>query len=309
MNLWQTGVVIFDAFWNWCAETGATTLTFQASAAVFIVCLIRQRGRFTWPKDAFTSCFANVLMTLVNGAFAPAFAAVMGLLVDAYAWLSFPCLDRTIWQGISPWFSIPLILLAIDFADYWNHRLMHVSKWFWPVHAIHHSDPHPTVLTVGRVHLFEPAVMQFSYLLLLTWLSLPYEVLGGVAGLRILHNMYIHMNLDWDHGPFKYLIASPRFHRWHHADKPAAYGKNLANLFPFYDVLFRTYYAPGTCDVSVGARGVPTTALKMVAWPFQEWARLVRTSVTRTRPVGSLEKLPASNHEERPETPISLSAV
>ena len=204
----------------------------------------------------------------------------------AYGWLSIPSLDKSIWDGVSPWLSIPLVLLAIDFADYWVHRLMHVSKWAWPIHAVHHSDPHPTALTVGRVHLLEAVLMQMTYLLLLAWLSLPYEVLGGVAGLRVLHNMYIHIDVDWDHGPLKYLIASPRYHRWHHADEPKAYGKNLANLFPFYDVLFGTYYMPGTCRIAPGAQGVPTRALEMVAWPLLVWARLLQPRRARQNETG-----------------------
>ncbi len=309
MNVWQSSVSIVDSLRTWCAETGGTTLMFEASAAVFIAYLIRQRGRFTWPKAAFESSFANVCLTLLNGAFAPVFAIVMGYVRQVHGWVPLPMLDDGIWVGASPWLTIPLILLAVDFADYWNHRLMHVSKWLWPIHSIHHSDPHPTVLTAGRVHLLEPALMQISYLVLLTWLSLPYEVLGGVAGLRVLHNMYIHINVDWDHGPLRYLIASPRYHRWHHADEPAAYGKNLANIFPFYDVVFGTYYVPGACDLPVGAQGVPTTALKMFAWPFQAWnGLLTRAEAKNTQLVATAESA-EPNHETGSESSVALGTA
>ena len=277
MTAWQTIVAVFESVRTWSVETGSNTLMFQASAAVLIVYLIRNRGRFAWPREAFDSTFSNILLILLNGAFAPVFVLLMNHVNGAYAWLPIPSLAPTIWNELSPWLSILLALLAIDFADYWNHRLMHASKWLWPIHSIHHSDPHPTVLTVGRVHLLEPAVMQVSYLVLLAWLSLPPDVLASVAGLRILHNMYIHMNVDWDHGPFKYLIASPRYHRWHHANEPAAFGMNLANHFPIYDLLFGTYYVPGTCRAPVGAQGVPIAALPMVVWPFLQWYRLFQT--------------------------------
>ena len=309
MNAWQIGESILNSSQTWLAETSGLVLILEASAAVFIACLIRKRGRFTWPKVAFESSFANILIMLVNGAFAPAVAFVMGYVQRAHGWLPLPTLDDSVWQGMSPWIVVPFILLAVDFADYWNHRLMHVSRWLWPIHAIHHSDPHPTVLTSGRVHFLETVVMQMSYLVLLTWLSLPYEVLGGVASLRVLHNMYTHINVDWDHGPFKYLIASPRYHRWHHADIPAAYGKNLANVFPFYDVIFGTYFVPGPCDVPVGAQGVPTTALSMTAWPIQAWNALLEPAATFESQVAASDEASESSRKADPETPVALGTV
>ncbi len=60
-----------------------------------------------------------------------------------------------------------------------------------------------------------------------------------------LHNAYVHFEVDIDHGPMNWLIASPRFHRWHHADFPPAYGKNLANAIPAWDMLFGTYFKAG----------------------------------------------------------------
>ncbi|TWT61323.1 sterol desaturase family protein [Rubinisphaera italica] len=275
MDMGHTITFLWERCRDWYANTDGILLMFQASLAVLVFEWIRRRGKLPWSGLAYSSCFANVLMILMNGALAPIFVILVDWAETAYSSLSIPHLEASTWQTTPTWILIPLILLALDFADYWNHRLMHSSKWFWPIHAIHHSDPHPTVLTTGRVHLLEPFVMQVSYILMLSWLNLPYAVLGGVAGLRILHNMYTHMNVDWDHGPFKYLLASPRYHRWHHADEPAAYGMNLANIFPFLDVIFCTYYVPGQCHEKMGAKGVPTNALEMVAWPFLEWNRLL----------------------------------
>src|SRR5262249_36249851 len=143
-----------------------------------------------------------------------------------------------------------------DFANYWNHRFMHTAL-VWPVHAIHHSEPDVNGMTTFRVHALEDFVMGCSYVLLLTWLSIPADALGILGVVLILHNMYIHADLDWTHGPFELFFASPRFHRWHHADVPEARGKNLANVMPIFDVIFRTYYCPGPCTAPLGAVGVP----------------------------------------------------
>jgi sterol desaturase/sphingolipid hydroxylase (fatty acid hydroxylase superfamily) len=90
-------------------------------------------------------------------------------------------------------------------------------------------------------------------------------------------NAYVHMDVDWGHGPLRLIIASPRFHRWHHADTPELYGKNIANMFPFYDVMFGTYIDPGVCREPMGAIGVPENHfLKLMAYPFVEPVRMAK---------------------------------
>ena len=97
-----------------------------------------------------------------------------------------------------------------------------------------------------------------------------------------LLNCYVHIDIDFGHGPFKYLLASPRLHRWHHADHPDASGKNLASIFPFYDVFFGTYYLPGRCDKPVGALSDDVPAFNLVAQvalPFTRWLQMGSASV------------------------------
>ena len=75
-----------------------------------------------------------------------------------------------------------------------------------------------------------------------------------------------------------------RFHRWHHADVPEAHGKNLANIFPFFDWMFGTYRVPGPCDAPVGAAGIPRNdVVKLTLWPLLEWARLATLWVEAMR--------------------------
>lgn len=198
-----------------------------------------------------------------------------------------PRLQESVWEGV------PFLLLAIlgtvskDFADYWNHRALH-HRWLWPVHAIHHSDTALNPLTTYRVHFLEPFVMYLSYLLLLGWLSLPEGAVAAGAIFVTLHNMYVHINVDWGHGPFKYVVASPRMHQWHHADVPEAHGKNLANIFPVFDLLFGTYYVPGPCTERLGASGVPeTNYMKLSLHPFVKWSQAL---VSAVRPASQVKR-------------------
>ena len=54
----------------------------------------------------------------------------------------------------------------------------------------------------------------------------------------------MHANLDWDWGPLRSFLVSPRFHRWHHTSEEEARDKNFAGLLPLWDILFGTYYMP-----------------------------------------------------------------
>jgi sterol desaturase/sphingolipid hydroxylase (fatty acid hydroxylase superfamily) len=53
-----------------------------------------------------------------------------------------------------------------------------------------------------------------------------------------------HANVRFEFGPFKWLIARPQFHHWHHADEVEAIDKNFAVHLPASDAIFGTMYLP-----------------------------------------------------------------
>lgn len=200
-----------------------------------------------------------------------------------YDSIGIPKVDPAFWAGVPPVITISLGVLAKDFADYWNHRAMH-RRWFWPFHAIHHSDNDVNGFSIYRIHILEALFMNASYVVIISWLSLP--VLESVVLMVMLkmQHAYVHLDLDWDHGPFRRVIASPRFHRWHHADVREAYGKNLANVFSFYDVLFGTYYMPGPCRAPMGAASTgirPTNIVRLITYPFEVWFRTLMSTFAK----------------------------
>ena len=48
------------------------------------------------------------------------------------------------------------------------------------------------------------------------------------------HSAFVHANLNWTLGPFKYVIAGPVFHRWHHTASDRGGNKNFAGTFPIW---------------------------------------------------------------------------
>ena len=243
------------------------------ASALAVLCFGREKRP---SRDALKNSATSVGWMAINWVMVPIIYGALESTRSLYEFLGVPALPTSTWAS-TPWPILLLISLATkDLADYWNHRAMH-TRWIWPLHAIHHSDTHVNFLTSFRIHFLESIFMGMSYVLLLSWLGIPPIIGAAGTALLTLHNAYVHIDMNFGHGPFKYLLTSPRLHRWHHADHPKAEGKNLANLFPFYDVIFGTYYLPGRCDKPVGARSgqVPPFSLRsQLALPFARWIEM-----------------------------------
>lgn len=258
--------------------------SFSFAGIVFLIALHRSGYSFQWPLRMMKSIGANISFLFLNTIFAPLVFVMTGVVQSAYDFLGVPALSHDIWEQLPTWSLAFFAIVFHDFANYWNHRLMHMS-WLWPVHAVHHSDPDVNGLTGYRIHFLEAFIMASSYVLLLSWLGFPADAMGVGAVIIALHGVYVHLDLDWGHGPLRYVIASPRFHRWHHADIPEAYGKNLANIFPIFDVAFGTYRVPGPVVGPLGARGVPENdVVKLCLFPFSEWCRMAVSGFRRIAP-------------------------
>ncbi|KPF62645.1 hypothetical protein IP88_14470 [alpha proteobacterium AAP81b] len=217
------------------------------------------------------------LMFFVAGCLAAApVYAVSGAFAGLWHSLGIPRLAPQLWAGLPSWANILIALIASDGAIYAVHRWLH-GPLGWPIHAIHHSDSHVNGFTTWRVHPLEPLATSLFAIVMLGWLGLPHQDGALVGVILLLHNIYVHLEVDIEHGPFRHLLASPRFHRWHHYDDAQAYTTNLANMFPFYDVIFGTYRVPRRLQAPIGAQtaGVPDLDfVRLMTFPFLEWAKM-----------------------------------
>jgi sterol desaturase/sphingolipid hydroxylase (fatty acid hydroxylase superfamily) len=141
------------------------------------------------------------------------------------------------------WLQAVQIYVLVDLCSYWTHRLFHSGRW-WPFHAVHHSSEDLDWLGSLRVHPvndFVNKLCQVSPVLLLGYNP---AVTLSTAPVLTFYAIFLHANLNWDFGPLRSVIATPVFHRWHHSREREAWDKNFAGLFPFWDLLFGTYYMP-----------------------------------------------------------------
>ena len=154
----------------------------------------------------------------------------------------FPLLEN------QPLLSFFIYLLLLDFSEYWRHRLAHRLRWWWALHAIHHSQIQMTLWTDSRNHLLDDVTAGLWFALVALLIGVPPgHFVGLIVAVQIVENLS-HANARLSFGRFgETLLVSPRYHRWHHAlDLPSGsqyrYGCNFAILFPVWDKIFGTQY-------------------------------------------------------------------
>jgi sterol desaturase/sphingolipid hydroxylase (fatty acid hydroxylase superfamily) len=141
------------------------------------------------------------------------------------------------------WVQALLFLAAEDFLLYWVHRAFHRGA-LWKYHAVHHSSEEVDWISAARFHpvnLFLGAIAADVALLLA---GISPDVMLWVGPFTIAHSAFVHANLKWTLGPFKYALASPVFHRWHHTAADRGGNSNFAGTFPVLDLMFGTFYMP-----------------------------------------------------------------
>jgi sterol desaturase/sphingolipid hydroxylase (fatty acid hydroxylase superfamily) len=183
-----------------------------------------------------------------------------------------------------------LVIFLVDVIQYWLHRAFH-TRWLWPFHAIHHSPRELDWTATWRIHPVNFVFYETVAGVLTLLLGCSPQALVIVVPFNFFSAAFVHANLNWTFGPFRYVLASPVFHRWHHASDPAIHDKNFAPTFPFLDVMFGTFHMPkGQLPDAYGAEGVPTDMLGQLAHPFVAIgqmlgrARAARASEAAARP-------------------------
>jgi sterol desaturase/sphingolipid hydroxylase (fatty acid hydroxylase superfamily) len=147
-----------------------------------------------------------------------------------------------------PLLSFLIYLILLDFAEYWRHRFSHTLRWWWALHAIHHSQRQMTLWTDSRNHLLDDLIGGFWFAVIALLIGVPpghFIVL--LIAVKTVENLS-HVNARLSFGRLgELLLVSPRYHRWHHSielpdGRQYRFGCNFAILFPIWDQLFGTQY-------------------------------------------------------------------
>lgn len=163
------------------------------------------------------------------------------------------------------------VVLLTDLVQYWFHRAFHRVPFLWGFHAVHHSAKSMDWLAGARMHFLEIVALRgITSLPLLTFGFAP-SVMQAYIGFVYIYSSLLHANLKGDFNRLGQIVATPRFHHWHHGIEDVAVDKNFAIHFPFLDRLFGTYYLPDSkWPTGYGVpENVPQGYWKQFGYPFR----------------------------------------
>lgn len=156
------------------------------------------------------------------------------------------------------WPAFLLSFVAVDYAYYWNHRLLHGALWRW--HAVHHTAPRLDVVVTSRNTLWTPLLIVYVW--------------AGIAAVFLLRDpsgfllgLSLTAALDlWRHSPLvppprvrrmlSWIVVTPHEHAWHHSRSRMEV--NFGANFTIWDRLHGTFDASDALPERLGV-DVPVT--------------------------------------------------
>lgn len=236
----------------------------------------------------------DVLHLVVSGFFIRTGTAATSLMLAYLCAMSVPDFVRVAIRSQAVWLQFVQLLLLADLCFYLAHRLVHAVPWLWHFHAIHHSSEQLDWLATFRVHPVDQIVNSTIIMLPAVSLGFAPAPLLAYALLYRGHSMLLHSNVRLELGPIGRVLASPRYHHWHHAEEPQAYGRNFGGQLVIWDLLFGTFYDSSTLPARYGAgESVPKEYLQQLLSPLRSIHR--RTSIVKSPPNCSSEALVSSS--------------
>ena len=159
-----------------------------------------------------------------------------------------------------------------DLVQYWLHRAFHRVPALWRFHAVHHSAKSMDWIAGARMHFLEIIVLRGVTAIPMFTLGFDPAAIQIYLLIVYFYSAFIHANIGWNLKPVEPLVATPRFHHWHHGEEREAIDVNFAIHFPLFDRLFGTHHMPeGRWPKAYGIKGhpVPVGYWKQFLYPFQ----------------------------------------
>ncbi len=263
-----------------------TAYLYPIGLAVVSVLVVLLERFFPWrpeQKQLRPKLWSDLIHLVFNGHF-------LGLLLAGLAsrwvlphvdrWLAAQGLTDAVYRNAAAdwplWAQIVVALVTLDFVQWCVHNTLHRVPLFWEFHKTHHSvtDGEMDWIVSFRFSWLEVIVYKTVLYLPLVFFGFRWEALMFHAVFGTLIGHLNHANLNWDYGPLRYVLNSPRMHIWHHDyDGPPNCVVNFGIIFSAWDWIFGTAKMPDEPPARIGFAGVesfPDNFFSQEAWPLQK---------------------------------------
>jgi alkylglycerol monooxygenase len=164
------------------------------------------------------------------------FLKILGIGVYAYLYEHFAFFTwNTTWT-----YWVALILL-VDLAYYWAHRMSHEINLFWGGHVVHHQSEEYNLSVALRQSSLQ-VVWTFAFSLPIAFLGFDTVHFALVAAFNTLYQFWIHTEtIKKLPRPIEFIFNTPSHHRVHHGRDPKYIDKNHAGSLIIWDRMFGTF--------------------------------------------------------------------
>lgn len=226
-----------------------------------------------WPINLGLAAFNMILMKLTLGG-----AAYLSALDAAERHLG------VLNQLPTPdWVGFVATLLALDFAVYCQHIVLHKWPLLWRLHQVHHTDLAFDATTAVRFHPLE-ILLSMLYKVACVYLlgAIPLAVIAFeviLNGAATFNHSNVNIPVDLDK-KLRWLIITPDMHRIHHSTIRTETDSNYGFSISCWDRLCRTYVddpQQSQTEMAIGLTPFRNQAelglLKLLTLPFKTLRR------------------------------------
>jgi lathosterol oxidase len=188
-----------------------------------------------------------------------------------FAWARHPQFQAAV-AAQATWLQFIEIVTVSDLFFYWTHRLFHRVPFLWRAHAVHHSPRQMDWLAGSRLHIVEIVIVRAVMFLPLFVFGFAPAAVQAYVVFVALHAVLLHANVRFRFGALEHVIATPRYHQFHHASDGESLDKNFAVHLPWLDHLFGTIYLPRDgwpAHMGVSGEQPPAGFWAQLAYPFR----------------------------------------
>jgi len=173
----------------------------------------------------------------------------------------------TQWAMQMPWLvQVALVLVLIEFGQYWMHRLMHNAHPFWMTHAVHH---HITQLNAAKGAVGNPIELFLISLSVVALFDLDKTAIFAALNTTGVIAVFAHANVRSDPPRwYSFFFTTIRHHSLHHSTDYESTRCNFGNSLILLDRIFGTYREGESAIVGQDDRK-RLTILEQTLFPFQ----------------------------------------